>query len=186
MGRRGAFADLVRATQNRPMDIGQARRRWAAGTGIAQIDLGALVAGLRAGYAYNTWLLIDSSLVPQGVRLFFHAPFCAIFSKIHRRVIRSSRVRFCDLVARTIPPVQCGKFNQSKYDQSRPLARWRGVPGNGGDRTSGARYPDFAGRRAPASRADAPSKRYGDINSHGHSRCARDAAICAAYAAASA
>ena len=31
---------------------------------LAQIYLGALVAGLRAGYAYNTWPLIDGALVP--------------------------------------------------------------------------------------------------------------------------
>src|SRR5215831_14702358 len=39
---------------------------------ILQIYLGALVSGLRAGY--NTWPLIDGSLVPEGSRLFFNAP----------------------------------------------------------------------------------------------------------------
>ena len=32
---------------------------------LAQIYLGALVAGLRAGYIYNTWPLIDGALVPD-------------------------------------------------------------------------------------------------------------------------
>jgi heme a synthase len=41
---------------------------------LAQIYLGALVAGLRAGYAYNTWPLIDGALVPDGARLFFETP----------------------------------------------------------------------------------------------------------------
>jgi heme a synthase len=41
---------------------------------LAQIYLGALVAGLRAGYAYNTWPLIDGGLVPDAGRLFFVAP----------------------------------------------------------------------------------------------------------------
>jgi heme a synthase len=41
---------------------------------LAQIYLGALVAGLRAGYAYNTWPLIDGALVPDAGRLFFIAP----------------------------------------------------------------------------------------------------------------
>jgi cytochrome c oxidase assembly protein subunit 15 len=41
---------------------------------LLQIYLGALVAGLRAGHAYNTWPLIDGSLVPQGSRLFFDMP----------------------------------------------------------------------------------------------------------------
>jgi cytochrome c oxidase assembly protein subunit 15 len=41
---------------------------------IIQIYLGALVAGLRAGLIYNTWPLIDGSLVPDASRLFFNAP----------------------------------------------------------------------------------------------------------------
>src|SRR3984893_11404213 len=41
---------------------------------IVQIYLGALVSGLRAGLIYNTWPLIDGSLVPEGARLFFYAP----------------------------------------------------------------------------------------------------------------
>jgi heme a synthase len=41
---------------------------------ILQIYLGALVAGLRAGLIYNTWPLIDGSLVPEGARLFFETP----------------------------------------------------------------------------------------------------------------
>jgi cytochrome c oxidase assembly protein subunit 15 len=41
---------------------------------MAQIYLGALVAGLRAGYAYNTWPLIDGSVLPQSSRLFFVVP----------------------------------------------------------------------------------------------------------------
>jgi cytochrome c oxidase assembly protein subunit 15 len=41
---------------------------------LAQIYLGALVAGLRAGYAYNTWPLIDGALVPDRARLFFDTP----------------------------------------------------------------------------------------------------------------
>jgi cytochrome c oxidase assembly protein subunit 15 len=41
---------------------------------LAQIFLGALVAGLRAGYAYNTWPLIDGALVPNAGQLFFITP----------------------------------------------------------------------------------------------------------------
>ena len=41
---------------------------------LMQIYLGALVAGLRAGYVYNTWPLIDGTLLPSNARLFFHAP----------------------------------------------------------------------------------------------------------------
>jgi heme a synthase len=39
-----------------------------------QTYLGALVAGLRAGYAYNTWPLIDGALVPEASQLFFVTP----------------------------------------------------------------------------------------------------------------
>jgi len=51
----------------------------AAATGLlvlvlAQIYLGALVAGLRAGYIYNTWPLIDGAFVPDASRLFFDTP----------------------------------------------------------------------------------------------------------------
>ncbi len=41
---------------------------------LAQIYLGALVAGLRAGYVYNTWPLIDGTFVPDASRLFFDVP----------------------------------------------------------------------------------------------------------------
>ena len=41
---------------------------------LAQIYLGALVAGLRAGYVYNTWPLIDGALVPTPRGLFFDTP----------------------------------------------------------------------------------------------------------------
>lgn len=41
---------------------------------LAQIYLGALVAGLRGGLIYNTWPLIDGGLVPSSDRLLFLAP----------------------------------------------------------------------------------------------------------------
>ena len=41
---------------------------------LVQIYLGALVAGLRAGHAYNTWPLIDGGFVPQYSRLLFEMP----------------------------------------------------------------------------------------------------------------
>jgi heme a synthase len=49
----------------------------AAGLGvlvIAQIYLGALVAGLHAGLIYNTWPLIDGTLVPPVASLLFDEP----------------------------------------------------------------------------------------------------------------
>jgi heme a synthase len=41
---------------------------------LAQIYLGALVAGLRAGHAYNTWPLIDGGFIPQSSSLLFEVP----------------------------------------------------------------------------------------------------------------
>ena len=54
------------------------RLRWSAAALLAlvlvQIYLGALVAGLRAGLVYNTWPLIDGSLVPGASALFANTP----------------------------------------------------------------------------------------------------------------
>jgi len=41
---------------------------------LAQIYLGALVAGLRGGLIYNTWPLIDGAWVPSSERLLFLTP----------------------------------------------------------------------------------------------------------------
>jgi cytochrome c oxidase assembly protein subunit 15 len=41
---------------------------------LAQIYLGALVAGLRAGLSYNTWPLIDGALVPAAAHLWRETP----------------------------------------------------------------------------------------------------------------
>ena len=41
---------------------------------LLQIYLGAIVAGLRAGLAYNTWPLIDGALVPDAQHLLFETP----------------------------------------------------------------------------------------------------------------
>lgn len=40
-----------------------------------QIYFGALVAGLRAGRAYNTWPQIDGALIPSAERLWFETPW---------------------------------------------------------------------------------------------------------------
>jgi len=42
---------------------------------LCQIYAGALVAGLRAGLLYNTWPLIDGSLIPAPSDLFFYEPW---------------------------------------------------------------------------------------------------------------
>lgn len=54
------------------------RLRWSACAllvlVLAQIYLGALVAGLHAGLIYNTWPLIEGSLIPSAANLFFDHP----------------------------------------------------------------------------------------------------------------
>ena len=40
-----------------------------------QIYFGALVAGLRAGRAYNTWPQIDGAFIPSADRLWFETPW---------------------------------------------------------------------------------------------------------------
>jgi len=42
---------------------------------FAQLYLGALVAGLRAGLIYNTWPDIDGAFIPSGARLWFEQPW---------------------------------------------------------------------------------------------------------------
>jgi cytochrome c oxidase assembly protein subunit 15 len=55
-----------------------ARLRWSAAglfaLALVQIYLGALVAGLRAGFVYNTWPLMDGRLVPGAQALFEGTP----------------------------------------------------------------------------------------------------------------
>jgi len=55
----------------RPLQLGAALIALAL---LAQIYLGALVAGLDAGLKYNTWPLIDGGLMPSLDRLFFIQP----------------------------------------------------------------------------------------------------------------
>jgi heme a synthase len=43
------------------------RAYWLVGLVFLQIVLGALVAGMKAGFAYNTWPLMDGQLVPRGL-----------------------------------------------------------------------------------------------------------------------
>ena len=50
---------------------------------LAQIYLGALVAGLDAGLIYNTWPLIDGAFIPSLDRLFFEQPLWRNFFENH-------------------------------------------------------------------------------------------------------
>ena len=75
------FAAIVWTLQSlseRAAAVVPPRLRWSAAGLLAlvlvQIYLGALVAGLRAGYVYNTWPLIDGTFVPGADSLFASAP----------------------------------------------------------------------------------------------------------------
>jgi cytochrome c oxidase assembly protein subunit 15 len=53
---------------------------------MAQIALGGLVAGLKAGLVYDTWPLIDGALLPDPARLFFYEPLWVNFVDNHLMV----------------------------------------------------------------------------------------------------
>jgi len=64
---------------------------------LAQIYLGALVAGLRAGSIYNTWPLIGGALVPDTARLFFNVPLWRNFFE-NRLTVQFEHRMFADVV----------------------------------------------------------------------------------------
>jgi heme a synthase len=75
------FAAIVWTVQGlaeRATAVVPGRLRWSAAGLLAlvlvQIYLGALVAGLRAGYVYNTWPLIDGTFFPDAGSLFASSP----------------------------------------------------------------------------------------------------------------
>lgn len=57
---RGIRLDTMSSAQRRMAD-------WIVALVFAQILLGALVAGLKAGLTYNTWPLMDGHLIPNGL-----------------------------------------------------------------------------------------------------------------------
>ncbi len=72
-------AERVGASGGGPANRGLPRRfgtlaAAVLGLVLAQIYLGALVAGLRAGLIYNTWPLIDGGIFPSASNLLFDRP----------------------------------------------------------------------------------------------------------------
>ncbi|MBH5369939.1 COX15/CtaA family protein [Bradyrhizobium glycinis] len=69
----------VRRLEQRPQIAASARLRFTSAlllvVTFVQIYFGALVAGLRAGRAYNTWPEIDGALIPSAERLWFETPW---------------------------------------------------------------------------------------------------------------
>jgi heme A synthase len=118
---------------------------------LAQVYLGAVVAGLRAGYAYNTWPLIDGSVVPETARLFFETPAVAQFLREYSDgAVRSPRARLRDLCRRACAYVRCrahGERTTGAVGCGRAVRRYRAA--------SGARHRDAAVARASAARFSA-------------------------------
>lgn len=59
---------ILDLSKRRPNAAAPALRRWAYTIGalvFAQVALGGLVAGLKAGRAFNTWPLMDGHLIPE-------------------------------------------------------------------------------------------------------------------------
>jgi len=68
--RMGAFG------KRRATSTGLQRASWALVVAVlAQIALGGLVAGSKAGFTYNTWPLMDGELIPGAAKLFVATPF---------------------------------------------------------------------------------------------------------------
>src|SRR6201999_605664 len=74
-----AIVWTLRRLADRPSVVGTARLKATSVILLvltfAQLYLGALVAGLRAGRIYNTWPDIDGSFIPSSARLFFEQPW---------------------------------------------------------------------------------------------------------------
>ena len=116
---------------------------------LAQIYLGALVAGLRAGYAYNTWPLIDGALVPDAAQLFFVKPLWRNFFKNLLTVQFDHRLLAYDLHL-------CGASRDRRraYRKSRTRPRRRCRSIRRSNAASSARHRDDAAvGRAAAARA---------------------------------
>ena len=109
---------------------------------LAQIYLGALVAGLDAGLVYNTWPLIDGAFVPRQRASLVPAAGLAQFLREHaHRSVRPPHAGLSDLARRYV----------ARQRRLACAARggWRAHPGGRGDAAGRARY-----RHAAQSGAD--------------------------------
>jgi cytochrome c oxidase assembly protein subunit 15 len=90
---------------------------------IAQIYLGALVAGLRAGLIYNTWPLIDGSILPSAANLFFDQPLWRNFFENALTVQFDHRMTAYALVALAL----FHAIDARRHDGGGPVATGAGV-----------------------------------------------------------
>lgn len=70
-----AFATWLTPLRRAEAGRGRAAAWFLLALTFAQIALGGLVAGSKAGFTFNTWPLMDGSLVPSGATLFAKTPF---------------------------------------------------------------------------------------------------------------
>ncbi|HUG60769.1 MAG TPA: COX15/CtaA family protein [Methylomirabilota bacterium] len=96
------IAEGFRERRLRFAEVGGLRAYAAAivGLTLVQIFLGGLVAGLNAGYVYNTWPLMDGDLLPAG--LLFQSPWWINFFENHLTVQFVHRIGAYLLVALVI------------------------------------------------------------------------------------
>jgi heme a synthase len=86
--------------------VGRRRLRWSAAAlpilVLAQIYLGAMVAGLHAGLVYNTWPLINGSFIPAPADLLFDQPLWRNLFENHLTVQFEHRMTAYALLALTL------------------------------------------------------------------------------------
>jgi len=120
-------ADRVTGGASAPSPRAARRLAYTAGVllalVIAQIYLGALVAGLRAGLIYNTWPLIDGSIVPRAANLFFDQPLWRNFFENALTVQFDHRMMAYAVVAFAL----LHAIDARRHDRAGPVARGAGV-----------------------------------------------------------
>ncbi|MFD1626399.1 COX15/CtaA family protein [Azospirillum griseum] len=105
----------------RPESAGLRRHaRWALGLVAVTIVWGAFVAGSRAGYAYNTFPLMEGHLIPPEIANltpWWHNPFenTAAIQLIHRGLALASGLVILALTVRTLAARLPGRAGQAAH-----------------------------------------------------------------------
>jgi cytochrome c oxidase assembly protein subunit 15 len=87
---------------------------------VAQVGLGGLVAGLKAGLVYDTWPLIEGRLIPPADKLFFLQPWWANLTDNHLTVQFLHRMTAYGLVALAL--VHAADCARSRDDRAGAVA----------------------------------------------------------------
>ncbi|MCI4680306.1 COX15/CtaA family protein [Rhodoblastus acidophilus] len=90
---------------------------------LAQIGLGGLVAGLRAGYTYNTWPLMDGRFIPPLADLFRLKPWTANFvNNVTLVQFQHRMVAYAVLAAALLHALHIGRETLAKRAKRRARA----------------------------------------------------------------